>query len=59
MKTSAKKLSRRSLADVISLDEFRKEIKKAEKGPFRTIEEAKKLIKEWREQKHSQIKVSE
>lgn len=56
MKTSVKKLSRRSLAlpgDAISLDEFRKEIKKSEKGPFRTIEESKKLIKEWREQKRS------
>tara|TARA_B100000609_G_C16797415_1_gene224519 strand:+ start:71 stop:232 length:162 start_codon:yes stop_codon:yes gene_type:complete len=37
----------------ISLGEFREGIKRAEKGPFHTIEDAKKIILEWREKKNS------
>ncbi len=37
----------------LTLDEFKAGIKEAEKGPFYTIDESKKIIKEWRNQKNS------
>lgn len=37
----------------ISQDEFKSGIKKAEKGPFYTVEESKKLLEEWRKQENS------
>ncbi len=37
----------------ISVDEFKAGIKEAEKGPFFTIEESKKILKEWRKQRKS------
>ena len=37
----------------ISWDEFKKGIQKAEKGPFYTVGESKKLFEEWRKQKNS------
>ena len=39
--------------DPITLDEFRAGIKEAEKGPFYTIEESKKMIAEWRKKRTS------
>ena len=39
--------------DPITLDEFKAGIKKAEKGPFYTINEAKKIIDEWRSKRNS------
>lgn len=57
MKTKTKKskeTDKWSLAgEPISIDDLKSGIKEAEKGPFYTIEESKKLIKEWREQKDS------
>ena len=38
----------------ISMDEFRAGIKEAEKGPFYTIEESKKILAEWRKKRNSQ-----
>lgn len=37
----------------LTLDEFKAGIKEAEKGPFYTIDESKKIIKEWRSKKNS------
>ena len=37
----------------LTTKEFEKGIKDAEKGPFYTIEESKKMIEEWRKQKNS------
>ena len=39
--------------DPITLDEFKTGIKEAEKGPFHTIEESKKIIEEWRRKRNS------
>jgi len=39
--------------DPITLDEFKAGIKEAEKGPFHTIAESKKIIKEWRKKRNS------
>jgi predicted transcriptional regulator len=39
--------------DPVSHNEFRNGIKKAEEGPFYTVEESKNLLKEWREEKNS------
>ncbi|MCA4895729.1 MAG: hypothetical protein ING84_12065 [Cytophagales bacterium] len=55
MKTSGKKLVTQSIAlsgEALSEDQLKEAIKAAEKGPFYSIEESKKLIKGWREQKH-------
>lgn len=37
----------------LTLDEFKKGIEEAEKGPFYTIEESKKIIAQWREARNS------
>lgn len=37
----------------ITLDQFKAGIKEAEKGPFYTIGEAKKIIDEWRRKRNS------
>jgi predicted transcriptional regulator len=37
----------------ISLDEFKAGIKKAEDGPFYTVEESKKMLEEWRKKRNS------
>lgn len=37
--------------DPITAEDFKAGIKEAEKGPFYTIEESKKILKEWRSQK--------
>lgn len=43
-----------ALADEpLSMKEFEAGIKKAEKGPFYTIEETKKMITQWRKQRNS------
>jgi len=39
--------------DPITVDDFKSGIKEVEKDPFFTIEESKKIIKEWRRQKDS------
>ena len=39
--------------DPLTTDEFKKGIKEAEKGPFYTIEDSKKIIAEWRKQRNS------
>jgi hypothetical protein len=38
----------------LSLDEFKAGIKKAEEGPFYTVEESKKMLEEWRKKRNSQ-----
>jgi hypothetical protein len=58
MKSTIKKLTPKSWAlsgDTISEDQLKlkEAVKKAEKDPFYSVEESKKLIKGWREQKHS------
>jgi|LakMenEpi03Aug12_release.lakeMendotaPanAssembly.Ray.scaffolds.fasta_scaffold972416_2 hypothetical protein len=56
MKTSGKKMVAQSLplsGEALSEDQLKEAIKVAEKGPFYSIHESKKLIKGWREQKHS------
>jgi predicted transcriptional regulator len=37
----------------LSLDEFKAGIKKAEKGPFYTVEESKNMLEEWRKKRNS------
>lgn len=37
----------------IAIDELKKSIAKAEKGPFYTLEQSKKLIASWRKKKDS------
>jgi hypothetical protein len=45
--------------DPISLEEFKAGIKEAEKGPFYTIDESKKMIAEWRKKKtHCKAKLA-
>jgi len=39
--------------DPIPLDEFEAGIKEAEKGPFYTVEESKKILAEWRRKRNS------
>lgn len=39
--------------DPLTVDESKAGIKEAEKGPFFTIDESKKILKEWRSQKNS------
>lgn len=41
------------IGEEISISEFKKEIKESEKGPFYSIEESKKMLEQWREQKNS------
>jgi hypothetical protein len=56
MKSTIKKLTAKSWAlsgDPISEDQLKEAVKKAEKDPFYSVEESKKLIKGWRGQKHS------
>jgi hypothetical protein len=55
MKSTIKKLTPKSWAlsgDPISEDQLKEAIKKTERGQFYSVEESKKLIKGWREQKH-------
>jgi len=37
----------------ITVNEFKAGIKEAEKGPFFTIDESKKILQEWRKPKNS------
>ena len=37
----------------ITLDEFKAGIQEAEKGPFHTIGESKKILEEWRRKRNS------
>lgn len=37
----------------LSPDEFKSGIQKAEKSPFHTVKEAKKLLEEWRKEENS------
>lgn len=56
MKTKTVKTTHTSWAlpgDPISLDEFKAGIKEAEKGPFYTIEESKKILEGWRKKRNS------
>jgi len=39
--------------DPITLEEFKAGINEAEKGPFYTIEESKKIIEGWRKKRNS------
>jgi hypothetical protein len=39
--------------DPLSVDSFIAGIKKAEEGPFYTLEESKKLLQEWRKKRSS------
>jgi hypothetical protein len=40
--------------EALSIEEFHRGIKKAEKGPFYTIEESKSMMEEWRKKRNSQ-----
>ncbi len=52
MKTDIKKSKSLALeGSPIKLDELKKDIAKAEKGPFYTPSEAKKLMASWRKKK--------
>lgn len=56
MKTNIKNKTKKNWAlpgEPLSIDEFEKGIKEAEKGSFYTIEESKKIIEQWREQRNS------
>lgn len=56
MKTKAIKTKETAWAlpgEPISIDEFKAGIKEAEKGPFYTIEESKKILAEWRKKRNS------
>jgi hypothetical protein len=54
MKTDVKKSKSMALeGSPIPLDEFRQDIAKAEKGPFYTPEQAKKLMASWRKKRNS------
>ena len=51
MKTKITKTKETSWAlpgEPISMDEFKAGIKKAEKGPFMTLDELKKSVEEWK-----------
>ena len=37
----------------LSVDEFKDGIKKAEEGPFYTVEESRKILEEWRKKRNS------
>ena len=57
MKTKTTHKTKKSWAlpgEPISIDEFKAGIKEAEKGPFYTIKESKKILSEWRKQRNSQ-----
>ena len=56
MKAKVKHTTKKNWAlpgEPLSQEEFENGIKDAEKGPFYTIEESKKMISEWRKQKNS------
>ncbi len=56
MKTKLKKSTSKGWAlpgESLTMKEFDAGIKKAEKGPFDTIEDAKKMITQWRKQRNS------
>ena len=53
MKVKSKSKSVDMEGNGITLEDFKKEIAKAEKGPFYSTEEAKKLMAEWRKKKDS------
>lgn len=56
MKTNIKTATKKNWAlpgEPLSLDEFKKGIEDAEKGPFYTIDESKKMITQWRKQRNS------
>jgi hypothetical protein len=46
--TKTKETSWALPGEPISLDEFKTDIKEAEKGPFMTLEELKKSVEEWK-----------
>lgn len=39
--------------DPLTDDEFKASIKEAEKGPFYSVEQSKKILGEWREERNS------
>jgi hypothetical protein len=56
MRTNVKNTTNKSWAlpgEAISLEEFKEGIKEAEKSTFYTIEESKKMIAQWRNQRNS------
>jgi hypothetical protein len=56
MKTNAKTKTKKNWAlpgETLSLDELKKGIDEAEKGPFYTIDESKKMLAQWRKQRNS------
>jgi hypothetical protein len=57
MKTKTTNKTKKSWAlpgEPISINEFKAGIKEAEKGPFYTIGESKKMLAEWRKKRLSQ-----
>jgi hypothetical protein len=56
MKSTLKKVKTKSWVingDTLTTEAFKAGVKSAEKGPFYTIEAAKKLITKWRSEKNS------
>ena len=39
--------------DPLTLDQFKAGMKEAEKGPFYTVDESKKMLEEWRKKRNS------
>jgi hypothetical protein len=37
----------------ISIDDFREDVKKVEKGPFYTVKESKQILRGWRKKRES------
>lgn len=56
MKITKTKIAKSLVMDggPISIDELKKDIVKAEKGPFYTPEQSKKILASWRREKDSQ-----
>jgi hypothetical protein len=56
MKTNIKNTTQKKWAlpgEPLSLNEFKKGIEKAEKAPFCSVEESKKMLLEWRKKRNS------
>lgn len=56
MKTKTTKTKETSWAlsgEPLSVEEFKAGIEEAEKGPFYTVEESKKMLEEWRKKRNS------
>lgn len=62
MKTKVTKIREKRWAlpsEPISIHELKAGVKEAEKGPFYTIDQSKKILAGWRRKRNSPVKVSE